>query len=133
MTLKHYCTVDIKYSSSVLSRDSLLLKRRARDRKVASSNPGRSGRRMFFSRVKFGVRSTPVPSQWHVKDPGHSAKNAGGRLHLNKHAPLTQRSRSGLTRHSMGTCQEKSSHAFHQRTLSHSLLSTLSQCGLILA
>ena len=23
--------------------------------------------------------------QWHVKDPGHSAKNAGGRLHL-KHA-----------------------------------------------
>ena len=29
------------------------LKRRTRDRKVASSNPGRSGRRIFFSRVNF--------------------------------------------------------------------------------
>ena len=24
----------------------------------------------------------PVLLQWHVKDPGHSAKSAGGRLHL---------------------------------------------------
>ena len=24
----------------------------------------------------FGVRSTPALPQWHVKDPGHSAKNA---------------------------------------------------------
>ena len=40
------------------------------------------------------------------KDPGHSAKNAGGRLHLNTHTALTQRSRSELTmplsRHSNG-------------------------------
>ena len=56
------------------------LERRSRDRKVASSNPGRSSRRIFFSRVNFvcwllfGVRSTPVLPQWHVKDPGHSAK-----------------------------------------------------------
>ena len=39
--------------------------------------------------------------------PGHSAKSAGGRLHLNTHTPLTQRSRSGLTmplsRHNEGT------------------------------
>ena len=28
------------------------------------------------------VRSTPVLPQWHVKDPGHSAKTTGGRLHL---------------------------------------------------
>ena len=35
--------------------------------------------------------------QRHVKDPGHSAKSAGGRLHLNTHTPLTKRSRSGLT------------------------------------
>ena len=34
-------------------------------------------------------------AQWHVKDPGHSAKSAGGRLHLNMHTPLTQRSQSG--------------------------------------
>ena len=35
--------------------------------------------------------------QWQVKDPGHSVKSAGGRLHLNTHTPLTQRSRNGLT------------------------------------
>ena len=92
------------------------LERRNRDRKVASSNPGRSGGRIFFSRVDFvrlllfGVRSTPVLPQWHVKGPGHSAKSAGGRFHLNTHTPLTQRSPSGLTmplsRHSVGTCPE---------------------------
>ena len=43
--------------------------------KVANSNPGRSGGRIFFSRDNFvrwlliGVRFTPVLSQWHVKDP----------------------------------------------------------------
>ena len=70
------------------------------DRKAAMSNPGRSGGRIFFSRVNFVC----VP-QWHVKDPGHSAKSADGRLHLNTHKPLTQRSRSGptltLSRHSV--------------------------------
>ena len=70
---------------------------------VASSNPGNSGGRIFFSRVNFvcwllfGVRSTPVLPQWHVKDPGHSARSAYGRLHFNTHTPITQRSRSGLT------------------------------------
>ena len=29
--------------------------------------------------------STPVLPQWHLKDPIHSAKRAGGRLHLNTH------------------------------------------------
>ena len=50
----------------------------------------------------------PVLPQWHVKDPGHSAKLAGGMLHLHTHTPLTLRSRSGLTmlfRHSVGNCQ----------------------------
>ena len=84
-----------------------------------------------------GVRSTPVLPQWHVKYPGHSAKSAGGRLHLNMHAALTQRSRNGLTiplsRHSVGTYQETSSHASRQGTIGHSRLSLLSHCGLILA
>ena len=75
--------------------------------------------------------------QWHIEDPGHSAKSAGGRLHLNTHTPLTQQSRSQLTmllsRHSVGTYQEMSLHATHQGTLSHSRLSLLSHCGLILA
>ena len=30
----------------------------------------------------------PVLPQWHVKDPGHPAKSAGGRLHLSTHTPL---------------------------------------------
>ena len=39
----------------------------------------------------------PVLPKWHVKDPSHSGKSAGGRLHLNTHTSLTQRSQSGLT------------------------------------
>ena len=119
------------------------LERRTRNRRVASSNPGRSSGRIFCSRVNFvgrllfGVRSTPVLPQWHVKDPGYSAKSAGGRLHLYMHTPLTQRSRSGLTmppsKHSVGTYQETISHATRQGTLGHSRLSSLSHCGLILA
>ena len=35
--------------------------------------------------------------QWHVKDPCHSTKSAGGRLHLNTHTLLTQQSQSELT------------------------------------
>ena len=78
----------------------------------------------------------PVLPQWLVKDPGHSAKSAGGRLHLNTHTPLTHRSRSGLimslSRQSVGIYQETSSHATRQGTLGHSRLSSLSHCGLIL-
>ena len=61
--------------------------------------------------------SVPPPcySQWHVEDPGNSAKSADGRLHLTTYTPLIQRSRSVLTmplsRHSMGTCPGTSSHA----------------------
>ena len=117
------------------------LERRTFDQKIASSNPGRSDGRMFFSRVNFvcrllfGVRSTPVLPQWHVKDPGHSAKSAGGRLHLNTHTPLTQRSGSRLTmplsRHSVGTDPETSSHAICLETFGHSRLSSLNHCGLM--
>ena len=79
----------------------------------------------------------PVLPRWYVKDPGHSANSAGGRLHLNTYTPLTQRSRSGLTmplcRHSVGTYQQTSSHATRQGTLGHSRFSSLSHCELILA
>ena len=105
---------------------SLLVERRTRDRKVASSKPGRSGGKMFFSRVNFvcwllfGVHSTPMLPQWHVKDTDHSGKSAGGRLHLNTHTTLTQQSRCGLTmplsRHSVGIFQETSSPATSQGT-----------------
>ena len=111
------------------------------DRKVVSSNPGRSGGRILFSRVNFvcwllfGVRSTPALPQWQVKDPAHSAKSAGSRLHLNTHTSLPHWSQSGLTmllsRQSIGIYQETSSHAPHQGTLVYSRLSLLSRCGLI--
>ena len=41
------------------------------------SSPGST----FCADSYFGIRSTPV------KDPGHSAKSAGGRLQLNTHTP----------------------------------------------
>ena len=41
----------------------------------------------FCADSYFGIRSTPVLPQQHVKDPGHSAKSAGGRLELNTHTP----------------------------------------------
>ena len=82
----------------------------------------------------FGVRSTPVLPQWHVKDHSHSAKSADGKLHLNTHTPLTQQSGNGLTMplssHSVGTYPETSSHATCQGTLGHSRLSSLSHYGL---
>ena len=61
--------------NSTRSRDSLLVERRTRDRKVASSNPGRSGGRIFLSRVNLHADSysvslsTPRLPQWHVKNP----------------------------------------------------------------
>ena len=119
------------------------LERQTHDQKVASLNPGRSSGRIFFSRVNFvcwlliGVRCTLVLPQWHIKDPGHSAKSAGGRLHLNTHTPFTHWSRSGLTmplsRQSVEIYQETSSHATRQGILGHSHLSPLSHCRLILA
>ena len=101
---------------------------RDHDRKVASSNPWRSGGRIFFSRVNFvcwllfGVCFTPVLLQWHVKDPSHSAKIAGGRLHINTLTPLTQQNLCWLTvplfRQSVGTYPETSSDATCQGTFS---------------
>ena len=41
--------------------------------------------------------SVSVLPQWHVKDADHSAKSAGGMLHLNMHTFLAQRSRSRPT------------------------------------
>ena len=71
------------------------------------------------------------------KRPRSFCQSAGGRLHLTIYAPLTKRSRSGLTmplsRHSLGTYKEKSSHATRQGTLSQRHLSSVSHCELILA
>ena len=47
------------------------------------SSPGST----FCADSYFSIRSTPVLPQLHVKDPGHSAKSAGGRLQLNTHTP----------------------------------------------
>ena len=111
------------------SQDSSLVEHRTRDQnrqKVASSNPGTSSRRIFSSRVNFlcwllfGIRCNPVLPQWHIKNSGHSAKSACGRLYLNMHTPWTQWRWSGLTmplrRHSVGTYQKMSSHTTCQGT-----------------
>ena len=104
------------------SCNSILVECWNHDQKVVSSNPGRSGRRIFFSSVNFvcwlsfSVCPIPVLLQWHVKlkDPGHSAKSEGGSLHLNMLTPMTWQSQNGLimllTRHSMETFQKMSSH-----------------------
>ena len=63
----------------------------------------------------FGVCFTPLLPQWHVEDPCHTAKSAGGRLHLDTRTPLTKRSRSRLTMplsgHRVRTYPESCSHA----------------------
>ena len=44
----------------------------------------------FFLQGRLSVLtliSVSVPPPQHVKDPGHSAKSAGGRLQLNMHTP----------------------------------------------
>ena len=48
-----------------------------------SSSPGST----FCADSYFSVRSIPVLPQQHIKDPGHSAKSAGGMLQLNMHTP----------------------------------------------
>ena len=94
-----YTVITVMYTGAGIA---CWFEHRTRDRKVESSNPGRSSKRLFFSRVNsvcwllFSVHSTPTLPQWHVKDPGHSANSVGGRLHINTHTPLSQRSRSGV-------------------------------------
>ena len=68
--------------------------RRTRDRRVAgSSSAGGEGEfsspgLTFFADSYSGIRSTPCyRSSMHVNNPGHSAKNAVGRLQLNTQAP----------------------------------------------
>ena len=118
----------------------MLVERRTRDRKIASSNPGRSGGKIFlllsqlseltFIRCPFHPRVTVVAR----KRPGHSAKSAGGIVHLSTHTPLTQRSQSGLTmllsRHSVGTYSERRSCKTCQGTFSR-IKSEISVCKLI--
>ena len=60
----------------------------------------------------FRALSTPMLPQWHVKDPGHSAKSVGGRLHLSMHTPLTPVKSEWADCHcpgSVGTYRETSS------------------------
>ena len=47
------------------------------------SSPGST----FCADSYFGIHSTPMLPQQHIKDPCYSAKSAGGRLQLNEHAP----------------------------------------------
>ena len=117
--------------------DSLLVQRRLVIERLRVRIPAGAAGEFSSPELTFCADSTPALPQWHVKDLGHSAKSAGGRLHLNKHTPLTHRSRSGLTmplsRQRVGIYQETSSHATRQGTLGHSRPNSLSHRGLILA
>ena len=124
------------------ARVACWLEHRTRDWKVASSNPSRSSKKIFFSRVNFMC--------WLIRSPFHPRVTVVActrprsfcqkcRWQVTpKHAyTLTQQSQSGLTmllsRHSVGTYQEMSSHVTCQGILSHSHLGSLSHCRLILA
>ena len=64
------------------------LERRTHDWKVVGSNPCRRGGRIFFSRVHFLCWIWfQYPTLCYRSSPSHSAKSAGGRFHLNTHAP----------------------------------------------
>ena len=76
--------------------------RRARKRSRVRSSPSPLPFVLSQWHVKDPVSVLTPPSslalpQWHVKEPSRSVQSAGGRLHLDMHAPLTQRSQSGLT------------------------------------
>ena len=70
------------------------LERRSRDPKVASSNPaGAAGELSSPESAVLTLVWCPLHPQVTAvacKRPRHSAKSAGGRLHLNTHTPLTQ-------------------------------------------
>ena len=67
------------------------LERRTRDSKVTGSNPaGATGEfsspgSTFCADSYFDIPSTPVLPQWHVKDPGHSARQCRWQVTV-KHA-----------------------------------------------
>ena len=81
---------------------ALLTERWTCDWKVASSNPGRSSRRIFFSRVNFVCWLIQCPFHPSVTAMAHKrswsfCQKCSSRLHLKAHTSLTQRSWSGLT------------------------------------
>ena len=71
-----------------------MIEQQIHDRKVTGSSPSRIGRQISspgsasFTDSYFSNHSTPVLPLKHVKDAGHSAKSADGRLQLNPHLPF---------------------------------------------
>ena len=127
--------------SQSLIWDSVLIERQTHDQMVASSNPSRSSRNMFFCRVNFvcwplfSGHLTPVLPQWLVKDPSLFCQKLRWQItpkHANTLDPMKlEWVDYASVQHSLGTYLETSSHAAHQGTLGHSRLSSLSHFGLI--
>ena len=91
----------------MVSVDSLV-DRRTRGRKDVFRYLAGAAGKFSSPELTFFADTYSVSDPLHVKDPGHSAKNAGGRLHLNTHSPLTLGSPGRLTMltgHSVGTYQ----------------------------
>ena len=113
--------------------------RRTRGRKVAGSNPGRSGGRIFFSRVNFvcwllfGDPFQPRVTAVARKRPRSFCQMSRCEV-TPKHAYILDPTKLEwltvpLSRHSEVTYQETSSYATRQGTLGHSRLCWLSHCG----
>ena len=90
------------YTCAVLPA-CLMVERRARERKVASSNPGRRGGEFSFSELTLGADfysvSVPPPCYRTLarKRPRSFCLKCGWQVNLNMHRSLIQRNRSGLT------------------------------------
>ena len=119
------------------SRDSVLVERRTRGRKVVSSIPDRSADKIFFSRVKFLC--------WLIRCPFHSRFTAEAwkiwrsfcqkcRWQATpKHAYTRDSTKSEWTDYAVqAECGDLSGTSSHG-TIDHSRLSSLNHCGLILA
>ena len=70
----------------------------------------------------------PMLPQWHVKDPNHSAKSAGGRLHLNTHTPLTIEVGVGWLCHWTGRVWESIRKRAHTQLIRKHSVTVISAC-----
>ena len=81
---------DAKTAGIVCRQSAGLVIERLRVRVSAGTEGEGSSPEITFCADSYSVSAPPHVTtlrQWHVKDPGHSAKRAGGRLHLNTHTP----------------------------------------------
>ena len=143
LTVKSQLLLPHDEKSTVTTGTAHRIECQTRDQKVVSLNPGKKWWENFLLRSQLCVLTVILcPFHPHVtivacKKPQSFCQKCRWQVTPNMHTSSTQRSQSGptmtLSRHSVGTHQETSSHATRQGIFGHSCLSSLSHCGLILA